>query len=121
MEIEGEVAMGGTGAWRNRIAPHTATLMRRLMAAGMINLGKTHTVEFAYGGWGTNQHLGTPWNPWDDSTHRAPGGSSSGSGVGLSGTAGAEAPSYSWFIGTTEVVPSRSTCLLCPPQLSAWP
>ena len=66
VEIEGEVAMGGTAAWRDRIAPHTATLMRKLMAAGMINLGKTHTVEFAYGGWGTNQHLGTPWNPWDD-------------------------------------------------------
>jgi len=37
------------------------------MAAGMVNLGKTHTVEFAYGVWGINQHLGTPWNPWDDS------------------------------------------------------
>ena len=53
------------------------------MAAGMINLGKTHTVEFAYGGWGTNQHLGTPWNPGTRHTHRAPGGSSSGSGVAV--------------------------------------
>ena len=25
VEIEGEVAMGGTAAWRNRVAPHTAT------------------------------------------------------------------------------------------------
>jgi aspartyl-tRNA(Asn)/glutamyl-tRNA(Gln) amidotransferase subunit A len=83
VEIEGEVATGGTAAWRGRIARHTATLMRRLTAAGMINLGKTHTVEFAYGGWGTNQHLGTPWNPWDVETHRAPGGSSSGSGVAV--------------------------------------
>jgi aspartyl-tRNA(Asn)/glutamyl-tRNA(Gln) amidotransferase subunit A len=63
VEIEGEVAMGGTAAWRNRVAPHTATLVRKLMAAGMISLGKTHTVEFAYGGWGTNQHLGTPRIP----------------------------------------------------------
>jgi len=94
VEIEGEVAMGGTAAWRNRIAPHSATLVRRLVAAGMINLGKTHTVEFAYGGWGTNQHLGTPWNPWDDSVHRAPGGSSSGSGVAV---ASGMAP---WAIGT---------------------
>jgi len=83
VEIEGEVAMGGTAAWRNRTAQHTATLVRRLLAAGMINLGKTHTVEFAYGGWGTNQHLGTPWNPWDATTHRTPGGSSSGSGVAV--------------------------------------
>ena len=83
VEIEGEVAMGGSAAWKNRTAPRTATLMRKLLAAGMINLGKTHTVEFAYGAWGTNQHLGTPWNPWDSSTHRAPGGSSSGSGVAV--------------------------------------
>jgi aspartyl-tRNA(Asn)/glutamyl-tRNA(Gln) amidotransferase subunit A len=64
------------------------------MAAGMINLGRTHTVEFAYGGWGTNQHLGTPRNPWDESTHRTPGGSSSGSGVAV---AARMAP---WAIGT---------------------
>ena len=94
VEIEGEVALGGTAAWHDRIAPHTATLVRKLMAAGMINLGKTHTVEFAYGGWGTNQHLGTPWNPWDPSTHRTPGGSSSGSGVAV---AARMAP---WAIGT---------------------
>jgi len=94
VEIEGEVAMGGSAAWRGRIAPRTATLVRKLVAAGMINLGKTHTVEFAYGGWGTNQHLGTPWNPWDRTTHRAPGGSSSGSGVAV---AARVAP---WAIGT---------------------
>ena len=94
VEIEGEVAMGGSAAWRNRVAPRTATLHRKLMAAGMINLGKTHTVEFAYGGWGTNQHLGTPWNPWDPAEHRAPGGSSSGSGVAV---AARLAP---WAIGT---------------------
>ena len=68
---------------KHRKATRTATLMRKLLAAGMINIGKTHTVEFAYGAWGTNQHLGTPWNPWDSSTHRAPGGSSSGSGVAV--------------------------------------
>ena len=94
VEIEGEVAMGGSAAWRDRIAPRTASLHRKLMAAGMINLGKTHTVEFAYGGWGTNQHLGTPRNPWDGAAHRAPGGSSSGSGVAV---AARLAP---WAIGT---------------------
>src|SRR5262249_563814 len=94
VEIKGEVAMGGSAAWGDRIATRTATLMRKLTAAGMINLGKTHTVEFAYGGWGTNQHLGTPRNPWDDGTHRAPGGSSSGSGVAV---AARMAP---WAIGT---------------------
>lgn len=83
VEIEGHVATGGSAAWRTRIAPRTATLLRKLLGAGMIVLGKTHTVEFAYGGWGTNQHLGTPRNPWDASVHRTPGGSSSGSGVAV--------------------------------------
>jgi len=83
VEIEGRVTTGGTAAWRSRVSRVTATVQRRLNAAGMITLGKTHTVEFAYGGWGTNQHLGTPWNPWDRTTHRTPGGSSSGSGVAV--------------------------------------
>jgi hypothetical protein len=47
-------------------------------------------VEFAYGGWGTNQHLGTPLNLWDVSTHRAPAaGSSSVSGVAVAARLGA--------------------------------
>src|SRR3546814_3919961 len=28
--------------------------------------GKTHTVEFAFGGIGPNPHWGTPRNPWED-------------------------------------------------------
>ncbi len=45
--------------------------------------GKTHMVEFAFGGLGTNRHWGTPRNPWDKSSHRVPGGSSAGAGVSL--------------------------------------
>src|SRR5262249_57851473 len=70
---------GGGGGGRSS----TATLAQKLLRAGMIVLGKTHTVEFAFGGWGTNQHLGTPRNPWDEKTHRTPGGSSSGSAVAV--------------------------------------
>ena len=36
-----------------------------------------------HGRLGTNTGMGTPWNPWDLETHRAPGGSSSGSGVAV--------------------------------------
>ncbi len=64
-------------------AQTSATIVNRLRAAGAILLGKTQMVEFACGGWGTNAVLGTPWNPWDGQTHRAPGGSSSGSGVAV--------------------------------------
>ena len=45
--------------------------------------GKTHTVEFAFGGIGTNVHWGAPRNPWDAANHRVSGGSSSGAGVSL--------------------------------------
>jgi aspartyl-tRNA(Asn)/glutamyl-tRNA(Gln) amidotransferase subunit A len=93
VELDGDIATGGSKAWSERRARRTATLVTRLLRAGMIVIGKTHTVEFALGGWGTNQHMGTPWNPWDRSTHRIP-GSSSGSGVAV---AARQAP---WAIGT---------------------
>src|SRR5713226_5520242 len=94
VDLEGRVTTGGSKVWEKRVSPVTATLARRLIAAGMIVLGKTHTVEFAMGGWGTNQHLGTPWNPWDLVVPRTPGGSSSGSGVSV---AAGLAP---WAVGT---------------------
>ena len=94
IDLEGRVTTGGSMAWRERRSPATATLAKKLIAAGMIVLGKTHTVEFAMGGWGTNHHMGTPWNPWDTQVARTPGGSSSGSGVAV---ASAMAP---WAIGT---------------------
>lgn len=46
-------------------------------------VGKTHTVEFAFGGLGVNAHWGTPVNPWASDGARVPGGSSSGAGVSL--------------------------------------
>ncbi len=94
IDLEGRITMGGSAAHRARRAERTATVARRLIAQGMIVLGKTHTVEFAYGGWGTNPHLGTPWNPWDLEAPRTPGGSSSGTGVAV---AARMAP---WGLGT---------------------
>ncbi len=83
IEIEGGVTTRGSLVFKDRVSTHTATLVKKLKDAGMIVLGKTHTVEFAYGAWGTNQHMGTPWNPWDANIARTPGGSSSGSGVAV--------------------------------------
>ncbi|HEX2437876.1 MAG TPA: amidase [Methylomirabilota bacterium] len=84
VDLEGRVTTGGSKVWEKRVSPVTATLAERLIAAGTIVLGKTHTVEFAMGSFGTNTHLGTPRNPWDASVHRTPGGSSSGSAVAVS-------------------------------------
>ncbi|MDB5851124.1 MAG: aspartyl/glutamyl-tRNA(Asn/Gln) amidotransferase subunit [Rhodoferax sp.] len=82
-DIEGRPVTGGSAALPPRISTLTAGAVQRLRSAGAIVLGKTHTVEFAFGGWGTNATMGTPWNPWDLQTHRVPGGSSSGSAVAV--------------------------------------
>ncbi|NWD04166.1 amidase [Pseudomonas gingeri] len=93
-QIEGFICQAGSPSRAGIIAAETATVVKRLRALGAVILGTTHTVEFAYGGWGTNQHLGTPRNPWGDDTHLTPGGSSSGSAVAV---AARMAP---WAIGT---------------------
>ena len=58
-------------------------LVSCLLDEGAVVMGKTHTVEFAFGAIGLNNHWPTPRNPWDDTVHRVPGGSSSGAGVSL--------------------------------------
>lgn len=50
---------------------------------GGVFTGKTHMVEFAFGGTGVNAHWTCPRNPWDAAQERSPGGSSSGAGVAL--------------------------------------
>ena len=59
--------------------PVVQAVMRQIGAI----VGKTHTVEFAFGGLGVNAHWGTPFNPWSAEGARVPGGSSSGAGVSL--------------------------------------
>lgn len=99
--LAGEVAGGPTFAVKDLIdvagvptfgggqvpvdpSPHRhAQVVERLLQAGWTAVGKTHTVELAYGSWGSNRAVGAPWNPWDARVHRAPGGSSSGSAVAV--------------------------------------
>lgn len=83
LDIDGQACGAGSAAWAARRGSVTAAVVQRLLAAGMIVLGRTQMVEFAFGGWGTNPLLGTPVNPWDRQTHRIPGGSSSGSAVAV--------------------------------------
>ena len=82
-EIEGRITTGGSKMWEKRVSTTTCATVERLLGGGMVPLGKLHMVEFAYGTWGTNPLMGTPWNPWDTQVHRVPGGSSSGSGVAV--------------------------------------
>jgi aspartyl-tRNA(Asn)/glutamyl-tRNA(Gln) amidotransferase subunit A len=82
--LKGTVCTNGAKVLLDHQSPETGTVVKRLIAAGGIILGKSKTVEHAFGGWGTNQQMGTPWNPWDSEHHRIPGGSSSGSAVATS-------------------------------------
>lgn len=82
-DIAGRISTGGSQMLAKRVATETSNTVERLTAAGMVPLGKTHMVEFAFGGWGTNPLMGAPWNPWDLKAHRVPGGSSSGTGVAV--------------------------------------
>jgi aspartyl-tRNA(Asn)/glutamyl-tRNA(Gln) amidotransferase subunit A len=83
LDVEGYPTMAGSKALAAEPAAATASVLRRLADAGMILLGKVQTVEFAFGSWGTNPVTGAPLNPYDRAVPRAPGGSSSGSGVAV--------------------------------------
>jgi aspartyl-tRNA(Asn)/glutamyl-tRNA(Gln) amidotransferase subunit A len=72
----------GTRLLAGNVAREDATVVRRLAGAGMILVGKTYTVQFAFGVVGVNHDQGTPHNPWH-ATHHVPGGSSSGSAVAV--------------------------------------
>jgi aspartyl-tRNA(Asn)/glutamyl-tRNA(Gln) amidotransferase subunit A len=78
---EGEVSTGGSAIRRDWTAPATATVLARLDAAGVVELGFLNMAEFAAGPTGHNVHHGHCRNPWDPD--RVPGGSSSGSGAAV--------------------------------------
>ena len=81
-DVAGQPTTAGTRLLADRVAARDSAAVRRLAAAGMVLVGKTHTVQFAFGGVGINHDHGTPHNPWSPEPH-APGGSSSGSGVAV--------------------------------------
>jgi aspartyl-tRNA(Asn)/glutamyl-tRNA(Gln) amidotransferase subunit A len=83
IEIAGKVCTAGSATRRDRVAKQTATIVTKLEVQGAIVLGKVHTVEFALGGWGTNQHLGAPRNPWNAEVPHTAGGSSNGSAAAV--------------------------------------
>jgi len=83
MVAEGLPTTNGSNADTAHLNGEEGSVVRALKSAGAIVLGKSKTVEFAFGATGVNEARGTPWNPVDRETHRMPGGSSSGSAVAV--------------------------------------
>ena len=83
-DIGGEPTPAGSRVLADA-APATghAPVVARLLAAGLIPIGRTNMAEFAYSGLGPNPHFGTPLSPWDRAGQRVPGGSSSGAAVSV--------------------------------------
>ena len=81
-DVAGLPTSAGCHLLEDQVAEKDSSVVSRLSAAGMVLLGKTNTVQFAYGGAGINHDHGTPQNPWSEEPH-VPGGSSSGTGVAV--------------------------------------
>ena len=63
------------------IAPYSATVVERLMSAGIVLLGKTNMDAWAHGSSTETSDFGATLNPWD--TNKLPGGSSGGAAASL--------------------------------------
>jgi len=81
-DVAGLPTTAGTRLLADNVPEADCTVVDRLTRAGMVLLGKTITVQFAFGGAGINTDQGTPHNPWHRDPH-LPGGSSSGTGVAV--------------------------------------
>jgi aspartyl-tRNA(Asn)/glutamyl-tRNA(Gln) amidotransferase subunit A len=87
LDVAGEPTPAGSVVLANAPPAQThAAVVQRLLAAGLIPVGRTNMTEFAFSGVGINPHYGTPRSPYGrkpDGTGRVPGGSSSGAAVSV--------------------------------------
>ena len=102
---EGVPSQAGSRILEGYCPPYTATVVRKLSAAGAPLLGKTNQDEFAMGSSNENSGFGPVLNPWDHG--RVPGGSSGGSAAAV---AAGLAP---WALGTDTGGSIRQPAALC--------
>jgi aspartyl-tRNA(Asn)/glutamyl-tRNA(Gln) amidotransferase subunit A len=83
-DVAGETTTAGSIILKDAApAATTAPAIARLLAAGLIPIGRTNMTEFAFSGVGINPHYGTPRSPYDRATGHIPGGSSSGAAISV--------------------------------------
>lgn len=83
IHVSGEVTTLGSRTHRDVVAPHDATVVDRLRAAGCVILGKLQMNEYAWGVTGDNPWYGPVRNPRVPGT--SAGGSSGGSAAAVAG------------------------------------
>jgi len=60
VEIEGRITTGGSEVWRERRSAYTATLAKRLIAAGLIVIAKRNRADLPMAAWAPTKHPARP-------------------------------------------------------------
>lgn len=81
VDTAGVPTTAASALFKDRVPVEDAEVVRRLLAAGAVLLGKLNLHEFAYGGSSVVSYFGPVRNPWDP--ERIAGGSSGGSAAAV--------------------------------------